>query len=204
MSSGTKALDDWLRVATRGMSERSTTRIAEEIREHYLASLDSGLGPDAAVERLGDPATARRAFRRAYLTSFQEKLVKDYRGRPPAWRLAIYVLLFLLAVGVAVWGPRTAAQRAIGAALVVWMLAALACAGFVVGRLYERGRERVAILLGALGDFALYVGLIVGSRFVIGNASAAITGFFGGIFVLLLALYLPLVRKLRNDPHRAV
>jgi hypothetical protein len=199
MSRDATELDRWLEVATRGLSVPSRARVEREIREHFRDALGAGLEPSAALEDLGSPVAAGRAFRRAHLTSFQEALVRDYRGRPPAWRRAIYVSLCALAIGIAVWGTKTTAQQVVGAVVVGVMLAALAGAVVFVERFYRQGRERLAILLGASCDFTLYVGLIVGSHLMLGNLGTARAALFGAIFVVLLALYLPLVRKLGSD-----
>jgi hypothetical protein len=75
---------------------------------------------------------------------------------------------------------------------------------FGVAWLYRRGRERAAVFLGAMSDFVMYAGLIVGGSYVLGDATTGRTAFFGAIFLTLLVLYVPLLRKLRNedDPER--
>lgn len=71
-------LQDWLAVATRGLGEDSRRRIAQEVSAHYgdaLTELESVGTPDAerqALASLGDPGSARRGFRRAYLSARQE------------------------------------------------------------------------------------------------------------------------------------
>jgi len=194
-------LRNWLDAATTGLSEPSKRRIEHEITEHYRSACDAGLGREEALRSLGDPQSARREFRRAYLTSFQEGLVKDYRGVPARWRLVVYGSLLLLGCGVAAWLPETPAQRTFGLAMVLILTAALASLCVLVPRFYRRGRERIAILLGAVSDWAFYVSLIVGSGLVLGDLSPVKVAFFVAVLGLLLILYVPLLRKLsRRGP----
>jgi hypothetical protein len=204
MSSDAVGLERWLQVATRGLSDASRARIGDEIAAHVRDAIDSGDSPEQAIERLGDATEARRAFRRTNLTRFEENLVKDYRGRPPVWRIVVYGSLLLLGLGVALWGPSGVGQRTLAIGIVMLMLAAFLALAFGVAWLYRRGRERAAVFLGAMSDFVMYAGLIVGGSYVLGDATTGRTAFFGAIFLTLLVLYVPLLRKLRNedDPER--
>jgi hypothetical protein len=198
--SAENTLEGWLAIATRGLSAESTRRVEQEIGAHHREALDAGLSPERALADLGDPAAARRAFRRAYLTSFQESLVKDYRGKPKPWRVAVYSALLVLGTGVAVAGPKSDLQRWVGWIVVAVMAVALANLLYWAPRLYRRGRERAAILIGAFSDFFVYVGLLAGGSFVLGDLSTFKKVFWSSIFCVLLALYLPLLHKLRKDP----
>jgi hypothetical protein len=192
-------LERWLDTATEGLSAESKRRVRHEITEHHRSAREDGLDDAAALDGLGDPRAARRAFRRAYLTSVQESLVRDYRGLPATWRLVIYVSLFVLGCGVALGLPETTAQRHVGRAMLVVLASALASLCFGVPWLYRKGRERIAIFLGAVSDWTLYVGLIVGSSLVLGDLNAGKLAFFLAVLALLLVLYVPLLRKLHRD-----
>ena len=78
-----KHLFAWLQVATKSLSDESRARIREEITDHFheaiVEGLRAGLTEDAAaqqaVEGLGNPKAARRAFGRTYLTRWQANIV---------------------------------------------------------------------------------------------------------------------------------
>jgi hypothetical protein len=78
----TDSLDQWLSDATRGLSAESAARVREEIQQHYdsarEAGGDSGIN---AIEALGNPRTANRAYRKVLLTE-QEALMAPTLTQP--------------------------------------------------------------------------------------------------------------------------
>lgn len=107
-------IDDWLAVATKGLSEESATRVAEEIQEHYnesvAALIAEGYRPGGAeletIKRLGSPFRARRHYRHEYPTFRDMKEFDRYKteidsvrelGNRLHWReiFSIAVILFV-------------------------------------------------------------------------------------------------------------
>lgn len=208
-----KYLFAWLQVATKGLSDESRARTREEITDHFHQAIDeglrAGLTEDAAtgqaVEGLGRPKAARRAFRRTYLTRWQANIVRSFSDAPkPAtsstslWQTNPRRRLFMatiLVVGVAAMtalDPRlsTAGWRS-RAGVVALMLVATIVLAAVPG-LYRRGRERAAIALGASAEMTLWGGFLMLSA-----ASFESRRWFLLLFVIFFAaVYLPLLRKL--------
>jgi len=81
-------LDDWLVVATQGLSEESAVRVSEEIQEHYeqsvVALIAEGFRPGGAeletIKRLGSPYRARREYKREYPTLRDMNRFERYLG----------------------------------------------------------------------------------------------------------------------------
>ncbi len=73
-------LETWLSQATKGLAERVKPRLTEEIAAHYIEAYEEAIGQGLppgeacghALLSLGPPHKARRTFRRAYLTAFEE------------------------------------------------------------------------------------------------------------------------------------
>jgi hypothetical protein len=80
---------EWFNTATKGLCADARVRIRREIRSHYADAvenhLDEGLSEkeagQRALEALGNPKKARRAFMRTYLTKAEARLV----DRPRNW-----------------------------------------------------------------------------------------------------------------------
>jgi hypothetical protein len=78
-------LGAWIRTANHGLCAQAKERVSKEIRAHhaeaYAELCDSGFSPEAAyelaVEGLGDASAANNAFRKTYLTSWQERLLAN-------------------------------------------------------------------------------------------------------------------------------
>lgn len=72
-------LERWLTIATRRLSAGAALQVRTEIESHYESAFDSALGEGLtesaasarAVESLGDPAEANRAYRKVLLTSLE-------------------------------------------------------------------------------------------------------------------------------------
>ena len=96
-----QTLQQWLDVATLGLSDSSAQRVRAEIGEHYASALESaeaaGVDPcDAehrAVTALGDAQTANRQYRRVLLTESEENSLRQWTSRGGrVWR-GTFVLL---------------------------------------------------------------------------------------------------------------
>ena len=80
-------LENWIARATTALCSDAQSRIRIEIESHYRDAVvtltQSGLDVDAAhkaaIKSLGDPAAALEAFRKTYLTSWQDQLLAELR-----------------------------------------------------------------------------------------------------------------------------
>lgn len=70
-------LEDWLSVATRGLSQKSVERVRAEIQQHCESASENG---DYAIGALGDPKAANRAYCKVLLTEMEAKLLNAMRG----------------------------------------------------------------------------------------------------------------------------
>ena len=117
------SIHEWLEAATHGLGEMAKRRISKDIGSHYFdaraAAIEEGLptleAELRAVKTLGNPRSARRGFRKVYLTkreeawikknyspgSSQERFAKDMA---PAQAILGILALFLLAFSVLVGG----------------------------------------------------------------------------------------------------
>jgi hypothetical protein len=83
-------LEEWLRVATRGLCPDAVTRVRAEIADHHKSTFESAVaaGVDAAeaerraVAALGDARTANRQYRRVLLTIWQDLLFSNMLSPP--------------------------------------------------------------------------------------------------------------------------
>lgn len=204
-------LEEWLEVATRGLCADARERVRREISDHHRsaleAALEAGASADAArhsaLGSLGDAREVGRGLRRTNLTRFQAALVRDHRGRPSAWTLMLH--LALLALGIVVFAAfaETVAQRTVGAASLALIVLAIAVMHVVAPRSYRRGKVRTAIMASAVSHWLLYASLCVGLPFCTGGGPGRDVGlFYAAVLALLLALYLPLIGKVRRlDPR---
>lgn len=91
------SLTAWIQSATRGLCDDAKARIATEIEAHYTDAFDDAkaqglLEPIAHIEALtslGDSHSARRAFRKTYLTEAEDQMLlsilrdpKIHKNRP--------------------------------------------------------------------------------------------------------------------------
>jgi len=78
-------LSIWIRTASHGLCAQAKERVSKEIRAHHAEAFaelcDTGLSPEAAyalaVEGLGDATAANKAFRKTYLTTWQQAWLAD-------------------------------------------------------------------------------------------------------------------------------
>lgn len=198
------ALDAWLENATQGLSNEARERIRVEISDHYESALEAATarGDSAhaarlsAIRSLGDPAEARRSFRRTNLTRFQEALVRDHRGRPSRGVLMLHLTLLALGLGAVAGFPESATQETVGAVSVGLMVAAIAVIHVLAPRAYGRGRVKTAVMAGAVAHWLLYCALCVGvPRSTGGVTWPYAAAFYTAILAVLLGLYLPLLGK---------
>jgi len=200
-------LEAWLEIATHGLCDEARRRIRSEISDHYESALEaatvSGIptraAEDSALSTLGDPAEAGRSLRRTNLTRFQAALVRDHRGRPSRGVLVLHLAILASGVGSVVAFAEPWAHPVVGSLALVLMAAATAVMHLVAPRSYERGHVKTAVLASALAHWAFYAAICVGLPFSTGVATSPFAAaFYGVILLLLLALYVPLIGKLRG------
>lgn len=217
----------WLQVATEGLSTDARARVRQEITDHFHQALDDGLhaglaahaAAQKAVEDLGSPEAARRAFRRTCLTHWQAYLLRRLID-PPKSAISS-TSLFLPPALPSLWDPNRerrarpllaillTALTAVATALdpsVSWLnigllalmtVAAIALAA-AVPRLVQRSRERSAVVLGATAELSLWGAFLVApaiNRTETLEPRLWIVGFFA---VITAVSYLPLLHKLRE------
>ncbi len=106
-----RRLLDWIGRATRELSHESRVRVQQEIRDHYESARDnelaSGTDPDVAglfaLNALGDPKAANRAYRKVHLTTADERELRELEDRrtQAIFAVAFFLgLLLCLATGV--------------------------------------------------------------------------------------------------------
>jgi MFS family permease len=211
------------------MSDESRARIRQEITDHFHDTLEarvlSGLTEDAAakraVEGLGDPRAARRAFRRTYLTPWQADLVRGFADVPTPVtsstdlsailaalgrkdleaerkrRLFATSMMVLLVAVVTVLDLRhDLGEWQLRVGMVALMMVATIVRATTVPRLFRSGRERAAIAVGAASEQAFLGGYIIAMMH--GDDSGVRFWFLVMFSVVLAACYLPLLPKLSN------
>jgi hypothetical protein len=106
-------LVNWIARATEALCSDAQSRIRIEIESHYRDAVvtltESGLDVDAAhratMRGLGDPVAALKAFRKTYLTSWQDELLADLRkGVKPVEAASSLGSFGLIAAGVSLMG----------------------------------------------------------------------------------------------------
>ena len=93
----------WLEVATKGICQEGKERIQEEISAHYEDALRDALHQGspkiqahfAAMESLGSPRKAGRAFRRSCLTEREAKWLEWITGPTPWWVFLMFMPFLL-------------------------------------------------------------------------------------------------------------
>ena len=198
-----KHLSRWLSVATKGLSDESKNRVHEEITTHFHDATDEGMrlglseniAAEQAVESLGSAPTARRAFRRTYLTRSQARTVR-LLAHPPKGLLLVLAFWGALAGFAATWGARQSAlEWYVQAGLVTLMAVALIALGTAVPRLYRGGRKHAAVALRAGTDILFWSPLLV----LGGGDFASHRWYLLGVVVFIAAVYLPLLPKFGKE-----
>ena len=202
----------WLGAATRGLSDDSRHRVEQEISEHFRDAVEerkaAGLSEsDARAEALrdlGSHEAARRAFRRAYLTSRQDKLTRDYLRSPTLWRSIPWGVLFIVGTVAVLMMPESRTRWLLAVGIIGGMAVSLATLCVATRWLRERGRLRTSVAVGVLADWCFYFLLLVGTNYLAGESrSVSINSvLLAATFLVLLVLYLPVLRKLGNLPTR--
>lgn len=95
------ALEQWLSIATRGLSPESTARVRAEIEEHSGSAIASGVSETDAVVALGDPKAANGEYRKVLLTD-TEAAVAPALLRPKALTVGS-VLMEIAIFGAFFW-----------------------------------------------------------------------------------------------------
>lgn len=97
-------LDEWLRIATRGLAARAKERIGLEIEEHHAEAVSDHLRKGlsefdarrAALAELGDVEKAAKCFRKCHLTAREaEGFARTFRRLGSPWWLLFNYYLFL-------------------------------------------------------------------------------------------------------------
>jgi hypothetical protein len=87
------ALENWLAVASEGLSPESVEKVRTEIEEHYGSAVASGASDEEAIAALGDASRANWQYRKVLLTRADVKwlaLVKRRgEGRGPLFPLYV-------------------------------------------------------------------------------------------------------------------
>ncbi|NKB88544.1 MAG: hypothetical protein GKS06_10015 [Acidobacteria bacterium] len=170
-----EALDPWLVSATRGLTDESYDRVRTEVTDHFHEALDAasaaGVEPNVAahevVAALGSARAARRQFRRTYLTTSDDQLIRSFVQPTPAirWgivnrfsvgpRLATVAACFLL-MNVGQMPPPHLAWH--WTALVPHLLATAVGVMFlaVAPGYFRRGRQRAALAVGGVGELIIW------------------------------------------------
>lgn len=177
-------MGEWLDSATRGLGVMAKTRIAKDIASHFFdaraAALEEGLpAPEAelrAIKTLGNPRSARRGFRKVYLTKREEAWIrKIYCPGTTRERLAkdmapvLVVIGILIPVGLFAYGYLVYGERHEGMMMFVLLFGLLFVVGGVntllLDRWMQQGRPRRAkvtelIILGFVGLILVPVMLV--------------------------------------------
>lgn len=207
-----KYLKPWLDIATKGLTSDSKARVRDELSAHFddavREGIDSGLTKDDAVRRavesLGPAKKAHRAFRRTYLTTFNDMNLQLLHRRR-----TIMTVVFTLAAASSMWRLMNVSQKF----EMAWFVQAAAFAGIVIAlvawqwivpRLYLRGLQRRAVGIAAIAQATLWsclFGMQLPLSRSLGNAGLLIALMIGVVLLFSLA-YLPIVRKLEDHPKQ--
>jgi len=93
-------IERWLSDATRGLSAESATKVRAEIQQHYESACEAG---SDAIDGLGDPRAANRAYRKVLLTE-QEALMAPVLTQPRPTSLLNIILTSGLLAAFLWWG----------------------------------------------------------------------------------------------------
>lgn len=155
----TTALDQWLDQATRCLAKDSAARVRTEIREHYesarTAALCSGATAEEAdrraLEALGDAETTNRQYRKALLTSAEEKALLQsarearmfcVRGRARIYAVALPAAALAACVTLFITGHAGIARVALVATIAMGLLTLAPTLP-----IYTRSRSRIVRFL---------------------------------------------------------
>jgi len=208
-----KYLKPWLDIATKGLSSESKERANDEVAAHFHdaidAATDAGLSEDDAVQRaidsLGSPRKAHRAFRRAYLTTFEDMNIRPLL----APRRAAMTIGFSLIASFLAWRLVTNPQKFdfawfVEAAGVIGIALSLPILQWVVPRLYHKGLERRAIAIAASAQTLLwfsFIGLLLPLSLKLGRVGPRIA-LMVAVHLIFALFFVPMLRKLSNQPQR--
>lgn len=225
---------EWLQRATEGLSDDARTRIREEITDHFHQALDAGRAAGLnnaaaarnAVEQLGCPEAAYRAFRRTYLSRWQGYLFHRFIEPPPRFpsseisvilpteltshwdpmkreRSLRPLLATALTVLAALQLTISGSLSALGIGFLTLMAATAVAFRFVVPGLARRGRERDAVALGTIAEVCLWACWLLApalDRSPTLEPRLRIAAIFAVVWIFV---YLPLLAKLGNRARPA-
>ncbi len=201
-------LDDWLAVATKGLSDESAARVTEEIQEHYEESVATlvaeGYRPGGAeletLSRLGSPRRARRGYRREYTTERDVKTFQRYQeelnkmselGSRLHWREMYVVGTFLLVLFASFMEDK---KPEVPLAFPVCMFSV------VIGTTAGRIALRLSRRQGRARRFGMYLAVQFLLIWIMAAYIAAIsfyTGFLGPFLIFLLFLLFLTIHQYR-------
>lgn len=215
-----QTLSDWLRTATRGLTDASKARIRPEIEAHYAQAVEAhrehGLSESeaqmAALVELGDAGAAGKRFRKQYLTIWDaERLRKLHKGPRSIWYpLGCYFLFWFVTSDLFQFRRdwlATCNSLSLFLAFASLAFVALPTACFLVVRYAGANPNRPALfILSALTEVAayafFYVGCIVANpafRKVSLIVNCFITILFLGFLTFRLLIFLRLWNKLSRE-----
>jgi len=137
-------LNDWLDIATSGLSDDAKERIAEEVACHYEDALRDAQGRglseraalDEAILSLGHPRAARRQFCEQHLTTREQRLI-DGKGILPGHALPGYLFLITMLL----WAASTHAESLMTNQAMWIVVAAVGLGLYIMSiRIYRWGR----------------------------------------------------------------
>jgi hypothetical protein len=132
-------LNDWLKRATRQLSQASAAQVRNEIQEHYESARETAIAGGATAEEagraaltaLGDPASANCQYRKVLLTSAEARMLRDANwesrvicGRPSLKRMLLVLPAALVLASVVLFfrGSRDLASTLLAFGAAVGML----------------------------------------------------------------------------------
>jgi len=199
-----KYLKPWTDIATRGLSDDARTRVLEEITAHFEDAVDHGTARGlseeqaarAAVESLGSARSARRAFRRTYLTRWQAKTLYHLRDTP--LRVAVLFVFGMLTIPtMAVWLPHSdPVNQQLRLTLAGILVLAAITRAAIVPLLFRRQRNDLAVVVAGCAEFFFWSSFSLSGALRIER-----TLWILPLYFLILAIpYIPLARKMgRGD-----
>ena len=153
------SMHEWLDSATRGLGVIAKKRIAKDIGSHYFdtraAAVEEGLpAPEAelrAIKTLGNPRSARRGFRKVYLTKREETWIrKIYSPSTTHERRAqdmapVQVAIGILILGLVARGYLVGGERPLGFLMMIGLLSiVIGATTWLQYRWMQQGRPRRA------------------------------------------------------------
>ena len=187
-------LRQWLRTATDGLGKIGIRRVVDDMATHYdeayRAALNEGLDTDtaakAALDTLGSPDSARRAFRRQHLTQREEYGMKCAHTycTTKQWHIALMLSIGLLSLSVNLYerliegeaGLRIASQ---------FLVAVMFCGQSAVAMINKNAFQHCRVRRLKEMETAFMLALTLGGVLVYTNVWFSVPIAIGGIWASL-------------------